>query len=74
MCVCAFSTVLSNPWELELLLLVLTRVFLYMQARKAYLKYMVDTVVALGGHKTTAIEQMNETMEFEIELQKVRHG
>ena len=45
-----------------------------MQARKAYLKYMVDTVVALGGNKTTAIEQMNETMEFEIELQKVRHG
>ncbi|XP_071805457.1 endothelin-converting enzyme homolog [Asterias amurensis] len=44
----------------------------YSAARKAYLKYMVDTVVALGGNKTTAIEQMNETMEFEIELQKFR--
>lgn len=39
---------------------------------KAYLKYMVDFAVAFGADRERAEKELNETLQFTIDLAKVR--
>ena len=44
----------------------------FWQTLTAYLKFMVDTVVLLGGHQNETAEEMRKVLLFEQEIANVR--